>query len=42
MALVLAGYVMRTGVWAGLLPIWGGALIAVGLSAFFVTWYTYR
>ncbi|MFC7141502.1 hypothetical protein ACFQMA_16895 [Halosimplex aquaticum] len=41
-AFVLAGYVMQTGVWAGLFPIWGAALIAVGLSAFCLTWYTYR
>lgn len=36
-AFILTGYVLRSGVWAGLLPIWGVALLAVGLGLFGLT-----
>lgn len=39
---ILAGYSMQTGVWAGLFPIWGAALVVIGLLGFLTTWYTYQ
>lgn len=40
--LILAGYVIQEGVVAGMLPIWGGALVLLGLGTYALTWYTNR
>lgn len=39
-ALVVAGFLLGTGVVAGMLPIWGAGLLLVGLTAFTITWTT--
>ncbi|WP_459194293.1 hypothetical protein [Halosimplex sp. J119] len=33
-AFIATGFALQTGVWAGILPIWGFALVVVGLGAY--------
>lgn len=38
--LIAIGFVMQTGVLAGLLPIWGTGLAVVGLTAYGLIWWS--
>ncbi len=38
--LIAIGFVMQTGVLAGLLPIWGAGLAVVGLTAYGLIWWS--
>lgn len=39
---ILTGYVIQTGMWAALLPIWGGGLVLVGTGAITLIWLLRR
>lgn len=39
---VLAGYLVGSNVWAGLLPLWGFGMILLGTSLHTVIWYSRR
>lgn len=37
--MIVGGYLLQTGVWAAILPVWGTACILVGVSVYvFVRW----
>ncbi|WP_436922962.1 hypothetical protein [Halosimplex amylolyticum] len=39
---IAIGFVLGSGVWAGMLPIWGAALVVVGLGAYAFTHLSQR
>lgn len=41
-SLILAGYLIQFGVWAAILPIWGGAAVLFGLAGYLYVWWTHR
>ncbi|MFC7141582.1 hypothetical protein ACFQMA_17300 [Halosimplex aquaticum] len=41
-AFIAAGFVLGTGVWAGILPVWGFAMVLVGLGAYAFTHLSQR
>ena len=41
-AFIVIAYILQTGAWAAILPVWGTALLILGIGSYGLTWWIHH